>query len=773
LSPALAILATALLVASASARPAQESSAAPSPQGGVRLGTWYVLGPFDNPKGVAVDDDTGVEKLVRRMKVGEPWSGLGSKFQGRGKGRIGWTEVDPSKLHPPAGGGPFDTGSFDFHALLGTKGVEGNNSVAYLYCTIEVESDQARPLACGSDDGLRLWIDGDLKLERSVPRPLNPNVENLPVELTAGLHHLLVKVANGGGGWGFALAERQAATKVDVDQAIDRGVDRLLELQHIDGSWGERQHDYPTGQTAFSLYTLMKCGLSPAHVAIRQGIENLRAAPVDKTYSLASRILAVAALHDPAEHEWLEALVAQLLTWQNSSGGWAYPVPIDADLSNTQLAVFSLRAAALEGVEVPASVFNDAAGFALKCQESRRKRGGGAFTYFQGHPSGFTGSMTAAGITVLVTVREILGDRMTPKLLKEVEPSAEAALAWLEAHWTVDKNPEKPDWHYYWLYALERVGALMDLEHVGSHDWYSEGASVLVPRPNDLGGWGYQSDTCFALLFLRRATALASSDTIDESLFATAAGDGPLRLRVRSGTPASFWVDDPALEGRPAVVRVSFALRLGNGEWLDLPAPDGKLAVRHVFPRPGQWEVRAEAELADGSTVTSSVLTVPHEEGIDPERLRYATDSQRNRLPDMKPSVTSSSAAGGDVAANALDNRVWTRWLSAANDADPWIEIDPAKSAPVARLLLTPARNTKSDQRYANPRPTRVELWLNREKVARIVEVDPEPLRKTTIEIDPPVPLARLRLRIVAITGGELGKASVGFAEVEAQGPGD
>lgn len=770
-SPALAILAAALLASPASARGVQDSPAASQ---GVRLGPWFVLGPFDNPKGVAVDGETGVEKLVRRIEVGEPWSGLVSTFPGRGKGKIGWREIPSDLLHPPADGGPFDVGTIDLRAVLGTHGADGDNSAAYLYCAIEVESAQARRLACGSDDGLRLWLDGELRIDRGVARPLNPYEESLPVELGAGLHHLLVKVTNAGGGWSFALAERRAATREEVDAAIDRGVARLLELQHVDGSWGERQNDYPTGQTAFSVYTLLKCGVSPTHAAIRQALEVLRPAPVDRTYSLASRILAVATLHDPAERAWLEALVEQLLSWQNTNGGWAYPQPRETDLSNTQLAVFSLRAAAQEGVEIPVTVWNDAAEYALKNQESRRKRGSGAFTYYMGHASGFTGSMTAAGITVLLTAREELGDRMTPNLRKEVDPSVDAALAWLEAHWTVDKNPEKPDWHFYWLYALERVGAMLGRERVGSHDWYAEGASVLVPLQNDLGDWGYQSDTCFALLFLRRATALASSDSVDPALFALAPGDGPLRLRVRSGTPASLWIDDPAPSGGPPVARVSFAVRLGAGDWLELPAEEGRFALRHEFGRPGDWQVRAEAELTDGSHLVSSVLTVPHEEGVDPERLRYATDALRNRFPEAKARGTASSAASdGEGAARALDNQVWTRWLCAATDADPWIEIDPGKAPEVARLVFTHARNTRSDQRYANPRPTRVELLLNREKTPRVVEIDPDPLRKTIVALDPPGPLARLRVRIVAITGGELGKSAVGFAEIEAQGPGD
>ena len=44
-----------------------------------------------------------------------------------------------------------------------------------------------------------------------------------------------------------------------------------------------------------------------------------------------------------------------------------------------------------------------------------------------------------------------------------------------------------------------------------------------------------------------------------------------------------------------------------------------------------------------------------------------------------------------------------------------------------------------------NPRPTRAELWLNKEKAPRIVELSTDPFVKTVVELAPPVALARLK----------------------------
>ena len=48
------------------------------------------------------------------------------------------------------------------------------------------------------------------------------------------------------------------------------------------------------------------------------------------------------------------------------------------------------------------------------------------------------------------------------------------ALEWLEEHWTVDKSPGGGQ-HLYYLYGIERVGALYQTEFFGPHEWYRDG----------------------------------------------------------------------------------------------------------------------------------------------------------------------------------------------------------------------------------------------------------------------------------------------------------
>ena len=55
--------------------------------------------------------------------------------------------------------------------------------------------------------------------------------------------------------------------------------------------------------------------------------------------------------------------------------------------------------------------------------------------------------------------------------------------------------------------ALERAGMLFGTETMGDKYWYPEGAKVLCDIQKGGGAWGDGTrDTCFAILFLKRAT---------------------------------------------------------------------------------------------------------------------------------------------------------------------------------------------------------------------------------------------------------------------------
>ncbi|MCI0459978.1 MAG: hypothetical protein L0Z62_23755 [Gemmataceae bacterium] len=60
----------------------------------------------------------------------------------------------------------------------------------------------------------------------------------------------------------------------------------------------------------------------------------------------------------------------------------------------------------------------------------------------------------------------------------------------------------------YYLWSVERVAVVYDLDTIGGKDWYAWGAEILLSKQREDGSWSDAFpgavDTCFALLFLKR-----------------------------------------------------------------------------------------------------------------------------------------------------------------------------------------------------------------------------------------------------------------------------
>ena len=81
--------------------------------------------------------------------------------------------------------------------------LEGDNSATYLYRTITVENATHRYVSLGSDDSIQVFLNGKKILDNKVSRGVAKDQEILGLELNKGENKLLIKVANGSGGYGF------------------------------------------------------------------------------------------------------------------------------------------------------------------------------------------------------------------------------------------------------------------------------------------------------------------------------------------------------------------------------------------------------------------------------------------------------------------------------------------------------------------------------------------------------------------------------------------
>lgn len=215
---------------------------------------------------------------------------------------------------------------------------------------------------------------------------------------------------------------------------------------------------------------------------------------------------------DPKKQEQLKKITVQRQCWGGKDKG---------DNSNTQYAALGLRACTEANIEIDPEVLK----FAKECWEQCQNKDGGWNYKHQIvvkdpntggtqqedsnkniiNPSEISyGSMSVGGLGALASYKHLLKEEI------KKDSYLKNGTEWVSKNFAVDKNPNKVTvWHYYYLYGLERAAAMLNLEKFGDHDWYWEGADYLLKNQNADGSWKVQdvvTDTCFAILFLKRAT---------------------------------------------------------------------------------------------------------------------------------------------------------------------------------------------------------------------------------------------------------------------------
>ncbi len=76
-------------------------------------------------------------------------------------------------------------------------------AIAYGLAYVHSPEDREATLLVGSDDGVRVWINGEIVHTNPVYRAAEPDLDRVPVRLKKGWNKVLVKDLQGAGGWGF------------------------------------------------------------------------------------------------------------------------------------------------------------------------------------------------------------------------------------------------------------------------------------------------------------------------------------------------------------------------------------------------------------------------------------------------------------------------------------------------------------------------------------------------------------------------------------------
>ena len=606
--------------------------------------------------------------------------------------------------------------------------------------------------------------------------------------------------------WGASVAAQDASDAAAREAAVRRGVEWLLAQQQRDGSWGHEERRHPSGQTALSAYALLKAGLPASHASIRRARAYIEAELPETTYTLGVELMLCSALREPALEPRVRAMAERLLD-SGLDGEWGYPLThsdpvwIDRvgrpDLSNTQYAVLGLRAAVHAGVEVPKRVWQDVFERTLEYQESPRavdselllgrkvagRLDAAGFCYVRDGTGQPSGSMTAAGLTVLGVAREMLGKSFGSRRERQAEEAREHAVRWLASNWSVSANPGSGGWHKYYLYGLERVGALWQVEELLGRRWFEEGSAELLGTQADSGSWGDSNpDTCFAVLFLTRATA-ASSGEGHVSVRETFASDEALPLQLfGTGQPAiTLWLraPTPALLARhPEGLVVARVEYLVDGEVIETVAASGdepwenqSYPARYEFVQRGKRRVSARVQLAapeggQAATLETGAFEVDVRYPLEPWMLDFAGARTRNLLREVAVTASASSqVTAGEGPEKAVDGLQGTRWLVGEGDERPWLKLELSRKVKAGAIVLSQA-TPREQYRNHMARWARAELVLDDARKPIVIVFEEDEMKPTRIVLDPPRAIGSLELRLLERTGAISWPHLVGLAEV-------
>ncbi|MCP3918599.1 MAG: hypothetical protein GY711_23880 [bacterium] len=577
--------------------------------------------------------------------------------------------------------------------------------------------------------------------------------------------------------------EPAAPDAAAIERAVERGVARMIELQELDGSFRYSCAAFMPGQTSLTVYTLLKCGVHAEHQAIQRALAFLETVEAEHVYDTAMLVMMFAELDASKYRREIQKLTKRLLGWQ--ARGFAYPSGVE-DLSNTQYGALAFRAAEAAGIKVPVKAWEKIIDYVMTMGAHTPVSPGRGWAYRDDRH--VSGSMTAAGVSVLAIARDALASkgRLRSRKLDAIEEEIQAGLEWLAANFTVEtswlptneRKPQELAWRYYNLYGIERTGHLLGIDKIGTHDWYREGAAFLLGQQDELGGWNtapkeLQPNTCFALLFLRRASA---PRTGEKSVRAkTYGGDDPshaVNLRAAGDTPLRVWISSfngTLKDG--AVERVDYVL--GDDTVLKSVAKsasgDGRFAAELELPGPGKWTIHARAYPSGNGDAPhdSAAIEVRVDEVLAPWMLEYARGRKQNLLLATTLDVKGSSELThqGWRPSNVADGLQTRGWLCAPDDATPWVKVTLDKPQRANVLLLTHASSLPSTTgQYA--RATEVEVYVDDEDPIR-VSMGADERRKTRVELGRPRNIGRIEVRILGREPGTVEGKAVGFMELE------
>jgi hypothetical protein len=157
---------------------------------------WNLIGPFDAPD-------------MSYLKVAYPPENkidMSQTYRGKGKIPLRWEKIQAE----PSG-----------FMRLENRITPSERGIVYGLTYVFSPDNREELLLVGSDDGVRIWLNEEFIHANPAYRGAYPDQDRIPVSLKKGWNTLLIKVLQGGGGWGYYVRfvdpENQLRWKTEIE----------------------------------------------------------------------------------------------------------------------------------------------------------------------------------------------------------------------------------------------------------------------------------------------------------------------------------------------------------------------------------------------------------------------------------------------------------------------------------------------------------------------------------------------------------------------------
>ena len=175
---------------------------------------WFLLGPFYTQR----SHDLGQDFLLEQGGEANIQPNQEQEFRNSKNQPLRWRSISTKKEIINL---EREIGRFD-------------DVTAYAFTEIESDQDQYVEFGLGSDDSVKVWINGYVVHQYEEGRGVKIDQDRFIVKLNSGKNRCLIKISQGMGGWGFVI---RPVANFSLDEGISLSGQLILE--------GENKDDFP------------------------------------------------------------------------------------------------------------------------------------------------------------------------------------------------------------------------------------------------------------------------------------------------------------------------------------------------------------------------------------------------------------------------------------------------------------------------------------------------------------------------------------------------